>query len=177
MPSDGRAYRGACTTGACGSWWCDAAAEVAARIYLRKAAWVIIRGCIRSGVYSPRPGFRSHPTVSPAVTHRALKPFWLAYARPRVFIGCLGCAETASSSRRFAGAFELLNNAGPLRFEATVSAQPAGSSVSVLATAEYDDGADLQLFISNMVPLHVGKNCTAVDVDITVPAPLHTFLI
>ena len=69
---------------------------------------------------------------------------------------------------RGAGAFELLNNAGPLRFEATVSGQPADGPVSVLATADNDDGAGLQLFISNMVPLHVGKNCTPVEVDITV---------
>ena len=33
---------------------------------------------------------------------------------------------------------------------------------------QYDDGADLQLFISNMVPIYLGRNCTAVDVDISV---------
>ena len=88
-------------------------------------------------------------------------------------------------------AFELLNKAGPLRFPVTISGQPAAGSVSVLATAEvntaacnrlltpislglymavlqYDDGADLQLFISNMVPIYLSRNCTAVDVDISV---------
>ena len=33
---------------------------------------------------------------------------------------------------------------------------------------QYDDGADLQLFISNMVPIYLSRNCTAVDVDISV---------
>ena len=37
-----------------------------------------------------------------------------------------------------------------------------------MAVLQYDDGADLQLFISNMVPIYLSRNCTAVDVDISV---------
>lgn len=65
-------------------------------------------------------------------------------------------------------AFELLNKAGPLRFPVAISDHPAASSVSVFATAEYDDGADLQMFISNMLPVQFGRNCTAVDINISV---------
>ena len=135
---------------------------------------MIIRGCIHSGVYSPRLGYRSHPTVN-LLSPTAHQSFFLGSVRARTRVSTALVVLRQLFCPALAGAFELLNNAGRLRFEATVSGQP-DSSVSVLATAEYDDGADLQLFISNMVPLHVGKNCTAVDIDITVRAPLNTRL-